>query len=211
MVGLEGKEENYPAQLSGGQQQRVAIARALATNPKFLLCDEATSALDPKTTNEILDLIRDINERLGVTVVIITHAMSVVESICKNVAIIDNGVVAEMGEVSEIFNHPKSAAARRLVFPEGEGDSIIASRPGERFIRLVFNGEGATGKPLIASMAVECGIEANISNASTKVIGKNTYGTMLLGIVGDDEVVKRAINYIESAGNVVAEEVSVNV
>ena len=115
LVGLKDKAKAYPAQLSGGQQQRVAIARALATNPKVLLCDEATSALDPKTTNEILALIRDINERLGVTVVIITHSMSVVESTCKHVAILDHGVVAETGEVTEIFNNPKSEAAKRLV------------------------------------------------------------------------------------------------
>lgn len=211
MVGLSGKEHAYPAQLSGGQQQRVAIARALVTNPKVLLCDEATSALDPKTTNEILNLIRDINDRLGVTVVIITHSMSVVESVCKNVAIIDEGTVAEIGSVSEIFSHPKTKAAKRLVFPEGGEDSVIASRPGERFIRVVFNGEGATGRPLIASMAVECGIEANISNASTRVIGKNTYGSMLLGIVGNDDDIKKAIDYMEAAGNIVAEEVNINV
>ena len=121
-VGLADKANAYPIQLSGGQQQRVAIARALATEPKVLLCDEATSALDPNTTNSNLDLIRDINEKLGITVVIITHQMSVVEKICKNVAILDNGSVAEQGSVSEIFAHPKSKAARKLVFPEEDAD-----------------------------------------------------------------------------------------
>lgn len=116
-VGLADKAKSYPAQLSGGQQQRVAIARALATNPKVLLCDEATSALDPTTTNSILELIRDINKKLGITVIIITHQMSVIKSICNNVAILDGGEVAEQGKVSEIFSKPKSAAARRLVFP----------------------------------------------------------------------------------------------
>ena len=123
-VGLKDKALAYPAQLSGGQQQRVAIARALATEPKILLCDEATSALDPQTTQSILDLIRDINERLGITVIMITHQMSVVESICNSVAILDNGSVVEEGLVSEVFSHPKSDAARRLVFPEGESTDL---------------------------------------------------------------------------------------
>ncbi len=212
IVGLGDKALAYPAQLSGGQQQRVAIARALATNPKVLLCDEATSALDPKTTNEILDLIRDINERLGVTAVIITHSMSVVESICKHVAILDGGVVAETGEVSDIFSHPKTDAARRLVFPEGEAeDNVVAGREGERYIRVVFNGSETTGTPLIAHMAVEKGIEANISAASTKSIGRKVFGSMLLGIVGGDEAVSSALEYLQSANGVVAEEVKVNV
>ena len=209
-VGLGNKAQSYPAQLSGGQQQRVAIARALATDPKVLLCDEATSALDPKTTNEILELIRDINERLGVTVVVITHSMSVVESICKHVAILDGGCVAEAGEVSEIFSQPKTDAARRLVFPEGHSeDSVVVGREGERFIRVVFNGEEITGTPLIARMAVEKGIEANISAASTKNIGKGVFGSMLLGITGGEESIKTALEYLNSQG-VVAEEVKVN-
>lgn len=210
-VGLGSKENAYPAQLSGGQQQRVAIARALATDPKVLLCDEATSALDPLTTSQILDLLRDINNRLGITIVVITHQMSVVESICRHVAIIEQGTIAEQGLVSEIFSHPKSSAARKLVFPEGETSSIIATRENERFIRLVFNGAGATGKPLIARLALECGIEANISNASTRIMGGNTYGTMLLGIVGDDDTIKTAIDFIQSAGDIAAEEVQLNV
>ena len=211
LVGLGSKAQSYPAQLSGGQQQRVAIARALATDPKVLLCDEATSALDPKTTNEILDLIRDINERLGVTVVVITHSMSVVESICRHVAILDGGCVAEVGEVSEIFSQPKTDAARRLVFPEGQSeDSVVAAREGERFIRVVFNGSDITGTPLIARMAVEKGIEANISAASTKNIGRRVFGSMLLGITGGDDTVKTALDYLNVSG-VVAEEVKVNV
>lgn len=210
IVGLKNKAKAYPAQLSGGQQQRVAIARALATNPKVLLCDEATSALDPKTTNEILDLIRDINARLGVTVVIITHSMSVVENVCKHVAILDGGVVAEVGDVSEIFSKPKTSAAKKLVFPEGSSEeSVVVSREGERFIRLVFNGSENTGKPLIATMAVEKGIVANIAAASTRNIGQRVFGTMLLGIVGGDEAVKTVIEYCNVDG-ILAEEVEVN-
>ena len=211
IVGLSDKAKAYPAQLSGGQQQRVAIARALATNPKVLLCDEATSALDPTTTSSILELIRSINERLGITVIIITHQMSVVESICKHVAILDNGEVAEQGEVTEVFSHPKSEAARRLVFPEGDFDSVLMGESGQRFIRVIFNGAEATGSPLIAKMAVEKGIEANIAYASTKSIGGKVYGSMLLSVAGDDRITRTAIEYLTDTSDVLAEEVAVNV
>lgn len=211
IVGLSDKAKAYPAQLSGGQQQRVAIARALATDPKVLLCDEATSALDPTTTNSILELIRSINESLGITVIIITHQMSVVESICKHVAILDEGAVVEQGEVTEVFAHPKSEAARRLVFPDGNFDPLMAGETGQRFIRVIFNGAAATGSPLIARMAVEKGIEANIAYASTKSIGGKAYGSMLLGIAGDDEKIRAAIAYLTDTPDVLAEEVAVNV
>ena len=211
IVCLKDKASAYPCELSGGQQQRVAIARALATNPKILLCDEATSALDPNTTNSILELIRDINKKLGITVVIITHQMSVVESICKHVAILDHGVVAEQGEVTEVFTSPKSAAARSLVFPEGDPGSLIAAGECDRFIRVVFNGAHTTGKPVIAGMALNKGIEANISYASTKSIDGKVYGSMLLGIDGDDSTVATAIEYLTKNEDIIAEEVMVNV
>lgn len=124
-VGLPDKAKAYPAQLSGGQQQRIAIARALATNPKVLLCDEATSALDPKTTHSILQLIKDINQKLGITVIIITHQMSVIEEVCNNVAILDEGRVVEKGPVRAIFSNPKSEAGRKLVFPAGEERKVV--------------------------------------------------------------------------------------
>ena len=211
IVGLGDKAKAYPAQLSGGQQQRVAIARALATDPKVLLCDEATSALDPTTTNSILDLIRSINEKLGITVIIITHQMSVVESICKHVAILDNGAVVEQGEVTEVFSHPKSTAARRLVFPEGDSDSLIAGDVEQRFIRVVFNGARATASPLIAKMAVEKGIEASIAYASTRSIGGKAYGSMLLSIPGGDGAVQAAIGHLTQTPDVLAEEVTAHV
>ena len=210
-VGLADKANAYPIQLSGGQQQRVAIARALATEPKVLLCDEATSALDPNTTNSILDLIRDINEKLGITVVIITHQMSVVEKICKNVAILDNGSVAEQGSVSEIFAHPKSKAARKLVFPEEDADLLEKGNIDEKLIRVVFNGAAATGSPLIAKMAVEKGIEANILYASTKSIGGKVYGSMILGILNTKEQIITAKEYLQNTENIEAEEVDTNV
>ena len=207
VVGLPDKANAYPAQLSGGQQQRIAIARALATDPKVLLCDEATSALDPKTTHAILELIRDINQRLGITVIIITHQMSVVEEICSRVAILDSGSVVEEGMVSEVFSSPKSKAAKRLVFPDG-ADEILEEVPGERRIRVVFSGAVASREPLIAKMAIDEQIAASILGASTKSIGDKAYGNMLLGLPDDDEVVKRAIAYLSSIPDVLVEEVT---
>ena len=208
LVGLGDKAAAYPAQLSGGQQQRVAIARALATNPKVLLCDEATSALDPKTTGAILELIRDINHKLGITVIIITHQMSVVESTCRHVAILEEGVVVEQGEVSTVFSHPKSEAARRLVFPEGNPESLLCALPGARLIRVVFNGADATDKPLIARMTTKIGIEANIAYASTRSIEGRAYGSMLLSIENKGDDVTRAIAYLTQDGDVTAQEVT---
>ena len=150
LVGLPDKAEAYPAQLSGGQKQRIAIARALATDPKVLLCDEATSALDPNTTHAILELIRKINKELGITVVIITHQMSVVEEVCNRVAILDNGTVVEEGEVQAIFGHPSSAAAKRLVYPAGAPKA--ENLPGHKLVRVAFGGTQTTDKPLVASL-----------------------------------------------------------
>ena len=206
IVGLPDKAKAYPAQLSGGQQQRIAIARALATNPKVLLCDEATSALDPNTTHSILNLIRDIDKKLGITVIIITHQMSVVEETCNRVAILDNGTVVEQGEVSTVFAHPQSAAAKRLVFPDAS-DEIFAPASDEHRIRVVFNGAFATNTPLITKMAIDEGIAANILAASTRCIGDKVYGNMLLGIPGGDSELERASKYLQSMPDILVEEV----
>ena len=206
-VGLKEKAKAYPAQLSGGQRQRVAIARALATHPKVLLCDEATSALDPQTTHSILELIRDINRKLGITVIVITHQMSVVEEICNRVAILDDGQVAEEGIVSEVFSAPKSRAAKRLVFPD-EFFENAADNNSFRKIRVVFNGANATSTPIISEMAMKKGIAASILSASTKSIGDKAYGNMLLGIEDKDETVNEALNYLSQLENVIAQEVS---
>lgn len=207
LVGLEDKMESYPAQLSGGQQQRVAIARALTTVPKILLCDEATSALDPQTTHAILSLLRDIHNKLGLTVIIITHQMSVVEEICGRVAILDQGKVAEEGAVSQVFSSPRSEAAKRLVYPEGYNENLAALEGG-RLIRVVFHGALATKTPLIAQMATERQIAASILSASTKSIGGKAYGNMLLGIPGDREQTEKAIQYLGKIPNITAEEVT---
>ena len=200
-VGLPDKENAYPAQLSGGQQQRIAIARALATNPKVLLCDEATSALDPKTTHAILALIKQINRDMGITVIVITHQMSVVQAICNRVAILENGAVVEEGDVGEVFSHPKAAATKALVFPEINGEEMTAPAEGQ-FIRLIFEGADAARSPLIASMAIDCGIAANILNASTRAVGGKIYGYMLLSIPGGPEEVARAVKYLSAAQDV---------
>ncbi len=206
-VGLGDKAQAYPAQLSGGQQQRVAIARALATQPKVLLCDEATSALDPSTTHSILELIRDINRTMGITVVIITHQMSVVESVCRHVAILEHGRVVEQGEVASVFSSPRSDAARRLVFPEGSLDNLRCLPAGARLLRIVFNGADAAGTPLIARMATEAGIEANIAYASTRSIAGRAYGSMLLSVEGDNITVGRAREYLTRTADVTVQEV----
>ena len=205
LVGLGDKLKAYPAQLSGGQQQRVAIARALATRPRILLCDEATSALDPQSTQSILALIRDIHDKLGLTVIVITHQMSVVEQICTQVAILDNGAVAEVGPVSEVFASPSSQAAKRLVYPEGY-DQPIAS-PGEHLVRIVFNGADSAKTPLIAHMAMHENIAASIVSASTRSIGGKTYGNMLLGIPGGAEELRRAMDYLGGTPDIIVEEV----
>ena len=209
IVGLRDKALAYPSQLSGGQQQRVAIARALATDPKVLLCDEATSALDPSTTHSILELLREITRELGITIIIITHQMNVVESICRHVAILENGTIVETGEVGEVFSSPKSAAAQSLVFPEGNS-SILWTAPGARLIRVVFNGADATGTPLIARMATEIGVEANIAYASTRGIDGRTYGSMLLSVTDENDNVRRAIDFLTRTSDVIAQEVNVN-
>ena len=208
LVGLADKADAYPAQLSGGQKQRVAIARALATNPKVLLCDEATSALDPTTTASILSLLKDLNQTLGVTVVVITHQMSVIEEICSRVAILDGGSVAEQGSVQEIFSNPSTDAARRLVYPGGAQVSQIP--PSSRAVRISFNG-GTVYQPLIASLAIDCGVKVNILAADTRNINGHAFGTMLLSLPEDANEASKALSYIRSQPNITAEEVEYRV
>ena len=204
LVELPDKAGAYPVQLSGGQKQRVAIARALASDPKVLLCDEATSALDPKTTRAILELLKKLNRELGVTVVIITHEMRVVEQICGSVAILDQGRVQETGPVSEVFSNPQSAAGRRLVLPEGEKIHIL---PANRLVRLVFNGASAA-EPIISTLAIEQGIRLNILSADTRSIGEKTFGNMVLGLPEDETEAARALLYLRELSGVTAEEVT---
>ena len=208
-MGLPDKAGAYPAQLSGGQRQRVAIARALATDPKVLLCDEATSALDPDTTRSILSLIREINQKLGITVVVITHQMSVVEAICDRVAILDGGQVVEEGTVQEIFARPKTAAARRLVAPSGGRSSreLASFAPDDHVIRLTFNGS-STEKPLVASLAAETGILVSVLSADTRDLNQKCFGSMLLRLPRSVDEARRATEYIRAQPGVTVEEVT---
>ena len=203
-VGLPDKADAYPAQLSGGQKQRVAIARALATSPKVLLCDEATAALDPTTTLSILALLKELNEKLGVTVVVITHQMNVIEEICHRVAILDHGVIAEQGSVEDIFSHPQTDIGRRLVYPNGVQ---IDRLPEARVIRIAFNG-GSSYEPLIASLAIDCGVKVNILGADTRNIEGKAFGTMLLGLPEDSVEAAKALRYIQSQPDITVEEVT---
>lgn len=193
IVGLKEKADSYPSQLSGGQKQRVAIARALANTPKILLCDEATSALDPTTTKEILKLLQDINKRYGITIVIITHEMAVVQEICSHVAIIDAGELAEHGTVEEVFSRPQSQAARKLVFMV---DPKAKEMSGKRCIRIVFT-ENSSFEPVIANMVLECKAPVNILLADTKDIGGIAHGQMILQLPEDELAANKMIHYLQ--------------
>ncbi len=201
LVGLSEKEAAYPSQLSGGQRQRVAIARALATHPKVLLCDEATSALDPATTRGILELLKDINKRLGLTIVVITHEMSVIEHICKRVAIIDDGHIVESGSVEEIFARPKSAAARRLVYTDEHSMEPVT---GDRCCRIVFNGSSSF-EPVVAGMVLEFQQPVNILFADTRDIDGKAFGQIVLQLPEAPSIAEKMIKYLRAKGLAVEE------
>lgn len=196
LVGLEDRMNSYPSQLSGGQKQRVAIARALATDPEVLLCDEATSALDPNTTRSILDLLKSINATMGVTIVVITHEMKVVEQICDRVAVLDYGTIAETGAVKDIFLSPKSQIAQELIFPQNKG---ISSLQNKRIIRLAFDGQSSF-EPVIANLVLKCQAMVNILGASTEDIGGKAFGQMILQLPEDELAIARAKDYLDSIG-----------
>ncbi|MBR3881033.1 MAG: ATP-binding cassette domain-containing protein [Mailhella sp.] len=196
LVGLADRAGSYPSQLSGGQKQRVAIARALATNPKVLLCDEATSALDPSTTESILSLIKDINRRLGITAVIITHEMSVIEKICTHVAIISGGKIAETGPVEEVFYHPKTEAARIMVTPEALKPEKL---PKERVVRIVFHGSSSL-EPVIGNMILDCGKPLSILYSDIREMDGAAFGQMVLQLPDDEDACRRIYAFAKSRG-----------
>lgn len=204
IVGLSDKAKAYPAQLSGGQKQRVAIARALASNPKILLCDEATSALDPQTTASILDLLKEINQKFGITIVIITHQMSVVREICSHVAIMKDGEIVEDGKVSEIFNHPKSDVARELINRDLGNDienteKVATKVSNGKNIRIVFS-ENSSFEPVIANMILQFNEPVNILKANTKNVGGVAKGEMILGFQEDSNNVEKMKEYLIERG-----------
>ncbi len=194
IVGLSDKAKAYPAQLSGGQKQRIAIARALATNPKVLLCDEATSALDPTTTRSILNLLKEINQKLGITVIVITHEMTVIEEICNRVAIIDQSHIAEVGDVEEVFVRPKSKIARQLVF---SGETHIDNYIGERKCRIIFDGKSSF-EPVISNMVLESKTPVNILFADTKDIDGKAFGQMVIQLPDEENGYNKIINYLKT-------------
>lgn len=197
LVGLSDKANSYPAQLSGGQKQRVAIARALATNPKVLLCDEATSALDPASTRSVLSLLKDINEKLGITIVIITHEMSVIEEICQRVAIIDKSQIAECGDVQEIFTRPQSHIAKTLVFPNhGQATRLMTNT---LCCRIVFNGQSSF-EPVIANMILEFKQPVNIIFADSKNIDGKAFGQIVLQLPDDEQTAQKMLQYLQMRG-----------
>ncbi|CBL24398.1 ATP-binding cassette domain-containing protein [Blautia sp. 2744] len=206
IVGLEEKALSYPSQLSGGQKQRVAIARVLASDPEILLCDEATSALDPQTTKSILELIRKINKEYGITVVVITHEMSVVQEICNRVAVLERGVLVESGTVEELFRSPKTEAARRLVF---SGRTQIQEMNGRRLVRVTFK-DRSSYEPVIANLVLAYRTPVNILYADTKNIGGAAEGEMILQLPEIEETAEKMIEYLRET-NMGVEELSFDV
>ncbi len=196
IVGLQDKAKAYPSMLSGGQKQRVAIARALASNPDVLLSDEATSALDPMTTQSILALIQDINRRMGITVVIITHEMAVIRQICTRVTIIDDGKIVEEGPVDDVFTHTRSAAGRRLFGIVDTETAEETKKPDGNMIRIVFDGASAR-KPVVSALARECGIDVNILQANMNRIGNKTYGQMMIETPENKNDKRKLTSYLE--------------
>ncbi len=194
LVVLADRCNAYPAQLSGGQKQRVAIARALATNPKVILCDEATSALDPNTTKSILALLREINQNMGVTVIVITHEMAVIEAICDRVAIIDQSHIAEVGAVADIFSEPKSRIGRQLIL----GDAVNQVKFSDsRQIRIIFDGREST-EPVISNLVLACKAPVNIMYAATKDIQGKAMGQMIIQLPEDEADATRVLNYLRT-------------
>lgn len=205
IVGLADKANSYPVQLSGGQQQRVAIARALAGNPKILLCDEATSALDPQTTKSILELLKNINEKYGITIVIITHQMAVVREICSHVAVISKGHIVENGEVSEVFSRPKTKEARELIMLEsGENTWYNESSEDDNCVRIVFT-ENSAYEPVISNMIKKFNCDVSIYQAHTKKINGKTTGEMIIGLPKDKELSRQLKDYLTEKGIIVEE------
>lgn len=196
MVGLKEKAYAYPAQLSGGQKQRVAIARAIANDPKVLLCDEATSALDPTTTKSILSLLKQINKDLGITIVVITHEMDVIEEICDKVAIVDKSRIAEVGDVSEIFENPKTAIAQKLILPGKAALCTFDSCPSNKKYRIIFDGNSAF-EPIISGLVLNCQAPVNILHADTRTIEGKAIGQMIVQLPNENGLANKMLEFLD--------------
>lgn len=203
LVGLKGREDAYPSQLSGGQKQRVGIARALANEPKVLLCDEATSALDPETTDSILELLVSINQKLGLTIILITHEMHVIRKICHRVAVMEEGNIVEQGDVMDIFLHPKKPVTRKFVSQVmGDSDeqdiidSLVDQYDSGKIVRLHFVGPKAN-QALISELIKTYDISINILQGKITQTREGSYGTLFVHIEGDEMEIEKAIQHIE--------------
>ena len=202
LVGLEGRGDAYPSQLSGGQKQRVGIARALANNPQVLLCDEATSALDPETTDQILDLLLDINKRLGLTIVLITHEMHVIRKICNRVAVMEKGKIVETGPVLDVFRNPQQDITKRFVqqLTDSEDtnetiESLIEKYPDGKVIRLQFVGE-AVERPVLQRLMQRGDIEVSILQGNIAQTNNGSYGSLVVHLNGEETAIQQAIEGI---------------
>jgi D-methionine transport system ATP-binding protein len=205
LVNIADKENAYPSQLSGGQKQRVAIARALANDPKILLCDEATSALDPQSTKSILQLLKKLNETLGITVVIITHEMDVVKEICHRVAVMDHGRVVEQGEVFSIFANPKQEITRNFIKTTSSlqkidellklNAPIVSLKPGELIVRLSYIQKN-TSEPLISIVSQKFGVRLNIIFADVEIVQGAPIGGTVAIISGEREQITQAVQFL---------------
>lgn len=205
LVGLSGKENAYPSELSGGQKQRVGIARALANDPDVLLCDEATSALDPQTTDEVLDLLLDINKRLHLTIIVITHEMHVIRKICNRVAVMEAGKVVELGDVLEVFKHPKQNVTKRFIEQVTESDEteeiihlLLTNYSEGRLVKLLFMSENAT-QPVISQVAQAHDVALNVLHGSLTQTQNGAYGTLYVQIQGADEEIEKTIESLRAA------------
>ena len=198
VVGLSDKADAYPAQLSGGQRQRVAIARVLATNPGIILSDEATSALDPQTTASILHLLKDLNERFGITIIVITHEMSVIQEICTEVVVLDKGRVAEQGTVEQVFRSPRTAAARRLVLADAAPASVEEIRSG-KIVRITFTGLTAF-EPMLGNIMIECRTPLNILYAATKTVNGRAVGEMIVQLPDSEPLAEKFMDFFQRKG-----------
>jgi D-methionine transport system ATP-binding protein len=209
LVGLSRHKHKYPKQLSGGEKQRVGIARALANRPKILLCDEATSALDPQTTRSILQLLREINEKLNLTIVLITHEMDVIRTICDRVAVIDGGKIVENGPVTQVFLHPRHPTTRNFVleaedFSEEELSQSLNQPSNGLVRRLTFMNESMT-QPVFTQVARQCGVDFLILNGRFGKIKSTSCGQLTVAVKGDNTNALAAIEKLSEAGVVVEE------
>jgi D-methionine transport system ATP-binding protein len=201
LVNLKGKENHYPAQLSGGEKQRVAIARALARTPHLLLCDEATSALDPRTTHSILELLEKLNEKLALTIVLITHEMEVIKHICSHVAVLEHGEIVEQGTTASLFSAPRHSTTKRFLqnLTHTIPEHFLPKEEGQELLRLSFTGRSA-GQPVISRLIREHDVEVNILLGGIDVLKNETVGNLVIALSGSQQERLKVCQFLEKHG-----------